>query len=45
MSKIKTLNKISKKGLDLFGADYSVSDAESSPDAILVRSAPLDTDT
>lgn len=44
MSKIKTLNKISKKGLDLFGADYSVSDAESSPDAILVRSAPLDTD-
>jgi D-3-phosphoglycerate dehydrogenase / 2-oxoglutarate reductase len=45
MKKIKTLNKISTKGLDLFGAEYNVSDAVESPDAILVRSAKLDTDS
>ncbi|OIP44714.1 MAG: hydroxyacid dehydrogenase [Fibrobacteres bacterium CG2_30_45_31] len=45
MKKIKTLNKISSKGLDLFGAEYNVSDAVESPDAILVRSAKLDTDS
>jgi D-3-phosphoglycerate dehydrogenase len=45
MKKIKTLNKISTKGLDLFGAEYSVSDSLESPDAILVRSAKLDTDS
>ena len=45
MKKIKTLNKISSKGLDLFGAEYNVSDAVESPEAILVRSAKLDTDS
>ncbi len=42
--KIKTLNKISPKGLQLFGGSYSVSDAVELPDAILVRSAQVDTD-
>lgn len=41
---IKTLNKISPKGLQLFGAGYGVSDAVEQPDAILVRSAQVDTD-
>lgn len=41
---IKTLNKISPKGLQLFGAGYSVSDSIEHPDAILVRSAQVDTD-
>jgi D-3-phosphoglycerate dehydrogenase / 2-oxoglutarate reductase len=41
---IKTLNKISPKGLQLFGAGYSVSDGVERPDAILVRSAQVDTD-
>ena len=45
MKKIKTLNKISSKGLNLFGAEYNVSDAVESPEAILVRSAKLDTDS
>ncbi|NLB63931.1 MAG: phosphoglycerate dehydrogenase [Fibrobacter sp.] len=43
--KIKTMNKVSPKGLQLFGDKYYVSDAESSPDAILVRSALVDTDS
>jgi len=43
--RIATLNKISPKGLALFGSDYEVADGLSSPDAILVRSAQLDTDT
>lgn len=43
--KIKTLNKISPKGLQLFGASYSVSDTVEGPEAILVRSAQVDTDT
>ena len=44
MFKIKTLNKISPKGLQLFGGTYSVSDAIDKPEAILVRSAQVDTD-
>lgn len=42
--KIKTMNKISPKGLGLFGDKYAISDAEAAPDAILVRSAQVDTD-
>lgn len=42
--KIKTMNKISPKGLSLFGDGYSIGDAEAAPDAILVRSAQVDTD-
>jgi D-3-phosphoglycerate dehydrogenase len=41
---IKTLNKISPKGLQLFGDKYSISDAVERPDAIVVRSAQVDTD-
>src|SRR5688572_15516798 len=42
--KIKTLNNISPQGLKLFGDAYSVKPDESSPDAVLVRSAIVDTD-
>ena len=42
--KIKTLNNISPQGLKLFGDAYAVSSAENSPDAVLVRSAIVDTD-
>jgi D-3-phosphoglycerate dehydrogenase len=42
--KIKTMNKISSKGLALFGEKYAISDAEAAPNAILVRSAQVDTD-
>ncbi|HSQ41086.1 MAG TPA: 3-phosphoglycerate dehydrogenase family protein [Fibrobacteraceae bacterium] len=41
---IKTMNKISPKGLKLFGPKYAITDTESSPDGILVRSAQVDTD-
>ncbi len=41
---IKTMNKISSKGLSLFGADYEISDSAATPDAILVRSTTVDTD-
>lgn len=42
MYKIKTINEISKAGLELFPADiYEVSDDIENPDAILVRSANL----
>lgn len=44
MPKIKTLNNISQKGLGLFDATYEVGEGVSSPDAILVRSAKVDTD-
>ena len=44
MATIKTMNNISKKGLGLFGPFYQVSDAIENPDAILVRSAQVDTD-
>jgi D-3-phosphoglycerate dehydrogenase len=42
--KIKTLNNISPQGLKLFGDHYAVSSGEASPDAVLVRSAIVDTD-
>src|SRR3989338_9471832 len=42
--KIKTLNNISPQGLKLFGDGYAVSSQEGSPDAVLVRSAIVDTD-
>ncbi len=42
--KIKTLNKISPIGLKQFGAGFEVSDAFEAPDAIIVRSATVDTD-
>lgn len=44
MFQIRTMNKISPKGLSLFGANYKVTDIEERPDAILVRSAKIDTD-
>ena len=44
MATIKTMNNISKKGLSLFGSFYQVSDSVEKPDAILVRSAQVDTD-
>ena len=42
--KIKTLNNISPQGLKLFGDNYAVAGDTSSPDAVLVRSAIVDTD-
>ena len=42
--KIKTLNNISQQGLKLFGDNYAVAGDMSSPDAVLVRSAIVDTD-
>ena len=42
--KIKTLNNISQQGLKLFGDNYAVAGDTSSPDAVLVRSANVDTD-
>ncbi|MCI5599715.1 MAG: phosphoglycerate dehydrogenase [Hallerella porci] len=39
------MNNISQKGLGLFGKDYEVSESMESPDAILVRSAQVDTDS
>lgn len=42
MFKIKTLNKITELGLDIFNSKvYSISDAEANPDAIIVRSANM----
>lgn len=41
---IKTLNNISPQGLKLFGDGYTVSSTEANPDAVLVRSAIVDTD-
>jgi D-3-phosphoglycerate dehydrogenase len=45
MYSVKTLNKISAKGTSLFGKNYSVGDLENNPQAILVRSAQVDTDS
>ncbi len=42
--KIKTLNNISPLGLKLFGDNYTVKADETEPDAVLVRSAIVDTD-
>jgi D-3-phosphoglycerate dehydrogenase len=44
MYSVKTLNKISAKGIGLFGKNYSVGDSAENPEAILVRSAQVDTD-
>ena len=41
MYQIKTLNKISKNGLDRFNANYNCADEMDAPDAILVRSASM----
>jgi len=42
MFKIKTQNKITKLGLDIFDAvKYIISDGETNPDAIIVRSADM----
>lgn len=41
MYNIKTLNKISKVGIDTFTDKYTVSDDCAAPDAILVRSAKM----
>lgn len=41
MYKVKTLNKISKIGLNVFTDKYTVSDDCENPDAILVRSAKM----
>ncbi|MCL2282346.1 MAG: 3-phosphoglycerate dehydrogenase family protein [Fibromonadales bacterium] len=45
MYSIKTLNKISAKGTGLFGKNYAIGDAIDNPNAILVRSAQVDTDS
>ncbi len=42
--RIKVVNNIAPEGLALFGPDYTVSADEPEPDAILVRSALVDTD-
>ena len=41
MYKVKTLNKISKIGLNVFTDKYTVADDCENPDAILVRSAKM----
>jgi len=42
MFKIKTQNKITKQGLDIFDSEkYIISDSEKNPDAIIVRSANM----
>lgn len=41
MYKIKTLNKISEKGTTQLTSDYSITDSEAAPDAILLRSASM----
>lgn len=38
---IKTLNKIAKTGLEKFGEGYTIDDATTNPDAILLRSASM----
>jgi len=44
MYRIQTLNNISQQGLKLLPSTYSVSSEAGTPDAILVRSALVDTD-
>jgi len=42
MFKIKTQNKITRQGLDIFDPqNYAISDGETNPDAIIVRSANM----
>lgn len=38
---IKTLNKISKTGLERFGNQYTIDDSAAAPDGILLRSASM----
>ena len=45
MFSIKTLNNISHKGTNLFGKNYSIGDSIDNPNAVLVRSAQVDTDS
>ncbi|MCL2207041.1 MAG: phosphoglycerate dehydrogenase [Fibromonadales bacterium] len=45
MYSVKTLNKISAKGTGLLGKNYAVGDSIDNPNAILVRSAQVDTDS
>ncbi len=42
--KIKTLNNISQQGIRLFGDNYLLNSESVSPEAIIVRSAQVDTD-
>lgn len=42
--KIKKINNISKRGLKLFDDRFTVSTTEETPDAILVRSSPVNVD-
>src|SRR5690606_8390646 len=44
MFRIQTLNNISQQGLKHFTADYALTTEPGSPDALLVRSAPVDAD-
>ena len=44
MYKIKTFNKISPLGLNLFGEKYDISPDHEAPEAIVVRSAKVNTD-
>lgn len=41
MHNIRCLNKISSKGTDIFGSEYTISDSMDKPDGILVRSASM----
>ncbi len=45
MHSVKTLNKISARGTSLFGENYSIGDSIENPEAILVRSSQVDTDS
>jgi len=45
MYSVKTLNKISARGTSLFGKNYSIGDSIENPEAILVRSSQVDTDS
>jgi D-3-phosphoglycerate dehydrogenase len=41
--RVKILNRIAAEGLDLFGKRYLIDNRETKPDALIVRSAPIDT--
>lgn len=42
--RIKTINRIAREGLALFGPNFTVSPEEKNPHGIIVRSNPVDTD-
>lgn len=42
--RIKTINSIAQEGLNLFSGKFAVSEDETNPDGILIRSSPLDVD-